>query len=118
MLDGETYADSAGDTLVFSDILALLYLSVGGLVDLLHAHVLLATAQLRSIDGDEETLDATRLSVLHILPGDLAVAVDVELDEELLVVYCGVDDLIEGARCESCDLKMSNVSKLGRSGDV
>lgn len=90
-------ADSTSDTLIFCDLVALLDFSVRSFVDLLHAHVLLTTAELRSIDGDEETLNAAGLGVLYVLPSDLTVAVDVELDEEGLVVCRGVDDFVERA---------------------
>ena len=90
-------ADGARDTLVLLDFVTLLHFSAGRVVNLLHAHVLLATTELGRVDGDEQALDATLLGVLHVLPGDLAVAVDVELNEKRLLVECGVDDVVEGA---------------------
>ncbi|KAJ3502464.1 hypothetical protein NM208_g16722 [Fusarium decemcellulare] len=66
----------------------------------LGAHVLLAAAKLRRIDGDEETLAAALLGVLDNLFGDLAVLVDVELQPLDLVAGLGVDDFVKGAGCE------------------
>lgn len=121
MHPGNAYADGTSDTLVLLDLVALLYLGVGRVVNLLHAHILFTATELRSIDGNEEALDATLLSMLHILPGDLAVAVDVELEEELLVIFSCVDDVVERAGCERGDLRMMALHQLqststGRSG--
>ena len=93
-----TYRDRAGDALVFLHVLlVLLHLSARVVVDELHAHVLLAAAELRRIDGDEEALDATLLRVLHVLARDLAVAVHVQLEEEDLSGRRGVKDVVERA---------------------
>ena len=75
--------------------MSLLHLSRGRLVNLFHTHILLTTTELRSIDGDKETLDASLLCVLDVLLGDLAVTVDVELDEEVLAWCSIVDDVVE-----------------------
>ena len=102
----KTYADSTRDTLVLPDaLLAVLDLGDTVLLDLLHAHVLLAATELRSIDGDEETLHAALLGVLDVLPGDFTIAVDVELDEEALAVALSVDDVVERAGGEGGDLQ-------------
>ena len=85
MHPSETHADRARDALVLLDLLALLHLRTRVVVDGLHAHVLLAPAKLRRVDGDEQALHAARLCVLHILARDLAVPVDVQLQEERLV---------------------------------
>ena len=92
-------------------LLVFLHLGAGIVVDLLHAHIFLAATELGSIDGDKETLHTALLGVLDVLFGDLAVTVDVELKEELLVVLCRVDDVINGARSEGGNLRSVPVSK-------
>ena len=79
-------------------------LEAGIVIHELHPHVLLSATELRCVYGDEETFHATLLGVLDVLPGDLAIAVDVELHEELLVVGSVVHDLVEGAGSESGNL--------------
>jgi hypothetical protein len=74
------------------------------LVNEFHAHILLAAAELRGIDGYEETFHTTLLSMLNILPCDLPVTINVELQELDLTGDRGVNDLIECARCERWDL--------------
>ena len=102
----KTYADSTRDTLVLPDaLLAILDLGDTVLLDLLHAHILLAATELGGINGDEETLHTALLGVLDVLPGDLAVAVDVQLDEEALAVALSVDDVVERAGGEGGDLQ-------------
>ncbi len=91
----DTHADSTSDTLILFDLVSLLHLCRSRLVNLLHAHIFLTTTKLRSVDGDEETLDASLLCVLDVLPGDLTVAVNIELDEEFLAWGSVVDDVIE-----------------------
>ena len=115
-----SYADSPRDTLILLDILALLHFGTRRVVDLLHAHVLLTATKLGRVDGDKEALDATRLCVLDVLLRDLAVAVDIELEEERLVVGLGVEDVVEGARRERSDLSggVSTMSAIGRGGEV
>ena len=94
--------------------MALLHLRARALVDDLHAHVLLAAAQLRRVDGDEQALDAARLRVLHVLARDLAVPVHVQLQEERLAGRCGVQDVVERARGERRDLWVSAENGIGR----
>jgi hypothetical protein len=103
------YTNSASNALVLLHILALLHLSAGVIVDLLHAHILLTTAKLRGINGDEKTLHSASLCVLNIFFRDFAITVNIELHEELLVVRLSVDDIVEGARCKSCDLQAASV---------
>lgn len=92
----DPYADSPSDTLIFLDIrLVLLDLSASRVVDLLHAHVLFTPTELGCINSNEETFDPACLSVLHILLGDFTVAVDIELNEELLVVRLSINDVVE-----------------------
>ena len=101
-----TYADGTGDTLVGVDVLGtFLDLGTGLLTDELHAHILLATTELRGIDSDEDSLDTTLLGVLDVLPVDFTVAVDVKLDEEGLAWRGSIDDLVEGAGGEGGDLE-------------
>ncbi len=45
------------------------------------AHVLLAAAELRRVDGDKQGLDAATLRALNQLARDFAVMVDIELEE-------------------------------------
>lgn len=104
MIRLDAYADSPRDALVLLHLLALLHLGPGAVINLLHAHVLLTTAELWCIDRDEETFDATRLCMLNVFPGDLAVPVDVELNEEGLAVGLRVDNVIERTRSESSNL--------------
>lgn len=74
------YANGTGNTLIHLDVLlAILHLGGSTVVNELHTHILLAATQLRSIDGDEEGLDATLLSMLNVFLGDLAVTVDVSM---------------------------------------
>lgn len=81
-----TYADCTRDTLVLPDIrLTLLYFGTSTFLDGLHAHVLLTATELRSIDGNEESLDTSFLSMLDVSLGDPPVPVHVQLDEEGLV---------------------------------
>jgi hypothetical protein len=67
------------------------------------AHVLLAPAELRRVDGDEERLRATTLRLLHELVRDRAVAVHVQLEEERLAGRARAEDLLHRARCERRD---------------
>ena len=113
---GRTHADRARDALVLLDLVALLHLRARVLVDDLHAHVLLAAAQLRRVDGDEQALDAARLRVLHVLARDLAVPVHVQLQEERLARRRGVQDVVEGARGERRDLQVSAENGIGGDG--
>jgi hypothetical protein len=82
----------------------LLHLSRGGIVNLLHAHVLLTTSKLRSINGNEKTLHTALLGVLDIFLGDLAITVDIELYKEILAIGGVVDDVVEGAGGKSGNL--------------
>ena len=126
----QTHADRARNALVLLDILPLLHLGAGVVIDELHAHVLLTAAELGRVDGDEQALDAPLLGVLHVLARDLAVAVDVsvcpdpqrvsnacrviilvrvgtgclQLEEERLAGCSGVHDVVERARRQRRDL--------------
>ena len=103
----ETYADGTGNTLVLPDaLLAILDLGNTLLSDLLHTHVLLAATELRGIDSDEKTLHTALLGVLDVFFGDLAVTVDIKLQEECLVVRLGVNDIVERARGKGGDLRL------------
>ncbi len=127
ILPSDTHTDGSGDTLVLLDsVLALLHLSACVVVDVLHPHILLPAAKLGRVDGDEEPLHPALLGVLHVLPGDFPVAVDVsdgcvarlansarhragehrhaQLEEEDLPRGRGVDDIVERARCKRRDL--------------
>ena len=63
-------------------------------------HVFLATTELWCIDGDEETLAAAFLGVLHDPLCDLAILVDVQLQPLDLTVFCFVHDFVKRARCQ------------------
>ena len=91
------YTNSTGNALILLNFVTLLNFGRSRVIDLLHTHILLTTSELRSVDGDEETLDTTGFGMLDVLPGDFAVAVDVELEEEVLARRGIVDDIIEGA---------------------
>lgn len=80
-----TYADGTGNTLISPDI-ALTILDFGSavVVDGLHAHILLTTTKLGSVNGDEESLDTTLLCVLDVFLGNFPVPVDIELDKQWL----------------------------------
>ena len=85
---------------------------------------LLTTAELGSVDGDEEGLDAALLGVLHELLCDFAVLVDVpgitvrthlkrvdvdldlQLEELHLARLSGVNQLVKCTRSEGWDLHM------------
>lgn len=91
-----TNADGTRNTLVPSDIgLTVLDFGSAVVVDGLHAHILLTTTKLRSVDGDEESLDTTLLSMLNVFLGDFSVPVDVQLDEEGLCWRSRIDDLVK-----------------------
>jgi hypothetical protein len=69
--------------LVFLDILlAILDFSSAAVVNDLHAHILLTSTKLGSINSDEESADATLLSMLHILLGNLPIAVDITKESQ------------------------------------
>ena len=89
------YADCSSDTLVLLNLLAFLDLCACIITNELHAHILLTATELRRIDGNEESLDTTLFRVLNVLTRDLAVTVDVELDEEVLAWCSIVDDVVE-----------------------
>ena len=93
--------DGAGGALAGVGLAARLHAAAA--VGELGAHVLLAAAQLRGVDGDEQPLAAAALGVLDDAARDLAVAVDVELQPLDLVAAAGVDDLVEGARRQRGD---------------
>lgn len=80
--------------MVLLNFLSLLHFSTSTIINLLHAHVLLAATQLRRVDRNEKTLDATLFGMLHVLLRDLTIAVDVELQEECLVVGLRVDNVV------------------------
>lgn len=82
----------------------------------LEAHVLLATAQLRRINSDEETLAAAALGGLDDALGDGAVLVDVELQPLDLISLPGVDELVERARGERGD-HLDDVVAAGGAGE-
>lgn len=89
--------DSAGGALGAVDRATAAGLHIGADVGELGAHVLLTTAELRGINGDEETLAAAGFGVLDNALGDVAVLVHVELKPLHLVALAGIDNLVEGA---------------------
>ena len=110
MLLSETHANGAGHALVLLDVLTLLHFGSCIVVNRLHPHVLLPASELWSVHGDEETLDTTCFGMLDVLPGDFSVAVNVELEEEVLA-RCGVvDDIIEGTGGKGSNLARYRVS--------
>ena len=76
----KTYANGTRDTLVLLNLLSSLNLSTGIIIDTFHSHILLTATKLGSIDGDEESLHTTLLSVLHVLAGDLAISVHIAIE--------------------------------------
>lgn len=80
----EAYADSPSDTLILFDFLSLLNFRNTVLVYLFHAHVLLTASELRCINSDKETLDTSLLCMLHILPSDFTVSVDIPTKIEVM----------------------------------
>ena len=104
------YTDSTGNALILLNFVTLLNFGRSRVIDLLHTHILLTTSELRSVDGDEETLDTTCFGMLDVLPGDFSVAINVELEEEVLA-RCGVvDDIIEGTGGKGSNLARYRVS--------
>lgn len=101
VLPGQSGVDEGGDgasgALGAVDGATAASLHVGADVGELGAHVLLTTAELRGIDGDEETLAAAGFGVLDNALGDVAVLVHVELEPLDLIALTGIDDLVEGA---------------------
>lgn len=93
--------DGAGGALRRVRLVAVL--DAGPLVDELGAHVLLAAAELRGVDGDEEGLAAPRLGVPHDALRDGPVRVHVQLQPLDLLAPRRVDDLVERARRQRRD---------------
>ncbi len=74
----KAYADSPRYTLILLHVgLTFLDLGSSAVIDELHAHVLLTTAELGGVDGDEHCLDPSFLGVLHVSLGDLPVTVHI-----------------------------------------
>lgn len=106
--------DCAGGALGVVRLVALLHVAAG--VGELEAHVLFAAAQLRGVNGDEETFAAAALGGLDDALGDVAVLVDVELQPLDLVALAGVDELVKGARGERGD-HLDDVVLAGGAGE-
>lgn len=105
--------DGAGGALGAVDVVAAAGLDAGALVGELGAHVLLAAAELGRVDRDEEALAAAGFGVLDDAVGDVAVAVDVQLQPLHLVATLGVDDVVERARRQRRD-HLHHVVIVGR----
>ena len=93
--------DRSRRTLRLVRILARLVLDVRTFVGELLPHILLAPAELRSVDRDEQALDSALLGVLDNLARDVTVLVDIQLHELDLTRFRRVDDLVERARGQS-----------------
>ena len=94
-----TYANCTSSSLRTVDLALLVVASNFGRVLSLELlpHILLPTAELRRVDGDEQRLDAPTFCVLHELLRDRAILVDVQLQElDLSGLRC-VDELVECA---------------------
>ncbi len=73
----DTDANRAGDTLVLFDILLTFLNLSASITNKLHSHILLATTELRGINGDKESFDASLLGVLNIFLRNFSVAVNI-----------------------------------------
>mmetsp|Transcript_28885 Transcript_28885/g.51663 ORF Transcript_28885/g.51663 Transcript_28885/m.51663 type:complete len:254 (+) Transcript_28885:472-1233(+) len=85
---------------VNSTFFLIAVLHIGALLSELAAHILLASAQLRSIHRHEERLDAGSLQLLHVYLRARALRVHVELRKHQLARRPGFQHLVQGVGAE------------------